>query len=85
MFSPCYGSPFMPRAVKEYSKLLMNKIHANDCNVYLINTGMDSTGTRYDLEYTRRCVREAIEYGCRDKSKEVLNILEYLITNSSVQ
>ena len=29
LFSPCYGSPFMPRAVKEYSDLLMQKIQTN--------------------------------------------------------
>lgn len=85
LFSPCYGSPFMPRAVQEYSKLLMNKIHANNCNVYLINTGMNSTGERYDLEYTRHCVKSAIEFSAKDMSKEVLSILEDLIANSSLQ
>ena len=79
LFSPCYGSPFMPRAVKEYSDLLMNKIHANDCNVYLVNTGMDKEGKRFPLDFTRNCVKGAIRRGYQDNSKEVLETLERLI------
>ena len=79
LFSPCYGSPFMPRAVKEYSDLLMNKIHANDCNVYLVNTGMDKEGRRFPLDFTRNCVKGAIRRGYQDNSKEVLETLERLL------
>jgi len=79
LFSPCYGSPFMPRPIKEYSDLLMSKISDNKCNVYLINTGMDKAGQRYPLYFTRNCVRNAINRGCEDNSKNVLNILESLI------
>lgn len=81
-FSPCYGSPFMPRRIKEYSDLLMQKIHANDCNVYLINTGMDKAGKRYPLEYTRNCVKNAIIRGAQDNSKQCLEILENLLNDS---
>ena len=35
-FSPCYGSPFMPRKVSEYSNMLMKKIDSVGANVYLI-------------------------------------------------
>ena len=80
LFSPCYGSPFMPRAVKVYSELLMNKIHANECNVYLINTGMDRDGYRFDLEFTRGCVKDAIKEGAPDNSDACLEILEELIS-----
>ena len=79
LFSPCYGSPFMPRAVKEYSDLLMNKIHANDCNVYLVNTGMDKEGKRFPLDFTRNCVKDAIVTGRADNSEQVLQTLERLI------
>jgi len=79
LFSPCYGSPFMPRAVKEYSDLLIQKIHANNCNVYLINTGMDSDGERFSLDFTRECVKMAIEQGAPDNSDACLEILEELI------
>ena len=80
LFSPCYGSPFMPRAVKVYSDLLMDKIDANDCNVYLINTGMDRDGYRFGLEFTRNCVKDAIKEGAPDNSDACLEILEELIS-----
>lgn len=79
LFSPCYGSPFMPRAVKEYSDLLIQKVHANDCNVYLINTGMDRDGVRFPLDFTRECVKMAINEGAPDNSSACLEILEELI------
>ena len=61
VFSPCYGSPFMPRPVHEYSNLLMEKIHEHRCNVYLVNTGMNSDGKRYPLDFTRNCIKGAID------------------------
>ena len=60
ILSPCYGSPFMPLAVKVYSDLLMQKIQDNNCNVFLVNTGMNADGERFDLDYTRQCVLDAI-------------------------
>ena len=79
--SPCYGSPFMPRAVKDYSDLLMKRIEEHNCNVFLVNTGMDHTGKRFDLGYTRRCVKEAIVSNTPsiDTSDEVSQILKECI------
>ena len=76
--SPCYGSPFMPLSVKAYSDLLMQRVEDNNCNVFLVNTGMDTTGKRFALEYTRKCVRDAIDSNTPsvDSSKEVSDILE---------
>ena len=79
LFSPCYGSPFMPRLVKEYSDLLMKKVEEHDCNVFLINTGMDKDGKRFSLEYTRRCIKFVIENEIEDKSEEILNKLLTLL------
>jgi len=79
LFSPCYGSPFMPRAVSVYSDLLMQKIEANKCNVYLINTGMESSGVRFALDFTRDCVKTAINGTIADNSETVLETLEELI------
>jgi ATP-dependent phosphoenolpyruvate carboxykinase len=59
-FSPCYGSPFMPRPIKEYSNLLMKKIKENKCNVFLVNTGIHSSGKRFALELTRNIIKIAI-------------------------
>ena len=80
-FSPCYGSPFMPRKVKEYSDMLMKKIKKHSCNVFLVNTGMDKNGKRFDLEFTRNTIKQAIltEYPLEDDSEKVLKKLENLI------
>ena len=79
IFSPCYGSPFMPRRVNVYSDMLMKKIKENNVNVYLINTGMDKYGKRFDLSFTRQCIKNAIKGNTKDKSKEVYDILEGLL------
>ena len=79
LFSPCYGSPFMPRDVSVYSDMLMQKIEQHKVNVYLVNTGMDEEGNRFALDYTRQCVKDAIIKGQADNSKNVLNILEGLL------
>ena len=79
-FSPCYGSPFMPRPVSVYSDMLMKRIDDTGANVYLVNTGMDETGTRYPLEYTRKCIQDAIMFGCEDNSKEILDKLLILLS-----
>ena len=78
-FSPCYGSPFMPQKVSVYSDMLMEKIAQNIARVFLINTGMDGVGKRYPLEYTRKCIKTAMDLYVADESKSVLNILESLL------
>ncbi len=80
--SPCYGSPFMPRAVKEYSDLLMKNIEQHESNVFLVNTGMNpDTGERFPLEFTRNTIKKAIltEYPLKDTSEQVLQTLEQII------
>tara|TARA_X000001036_G_scaffold436354_1_gene479337 strand:- start:928 stop:2127 length:1200 start_codon:yes stop_codon:yes gene_type:complete len=80
--SPCYGSPFMPRAVKEYSDLLMKNIEQHESNVFLVNTGMNpETGERFPLDFTRNTIKKAIltEYPLKDTSEEVLQTLEQVI------
>ena len=78
-FSPCYGSPFMPRKIELYSNMLMEKIEKTNANVYLINTGMDKDGKRFPLEFTRDCVKNAMRTDVDDNSKEVLGILKELL------
>ena len=78
-FSPCYGSPFMPRKIELYTNMLMKKIEDTDANVYLINTGMDKNGKRFPLEFTRDCVKNAMRGGAEDNSKVVSDILEDLL------
>ena len=57
----------------------MKKIEKHNCNVYLINTGMDSSGKRYPLEFTRNCVKSAIDLDAEDISEEILNKLLTLL------
>ena len=61
VYSPCYGSPFMPLPVNTYSDLLMDRISILQSNVYLVNTGMNREGKRFALEYTRNCIKRAID------------------------
>ena len=80
--SPCYGSPFMPRKVEEYSDLLMKNIEQHESNVFLVNTGMNpDTGERFPLEFTRNTIKKAIltEYPLKDTSEQVLQTLEQVI------
>ena len=81
-FSPCYGSPFMPREVKVYSDMLMEKVNHHNSNVFLVNTGMNpETGKRFALDFTRNTIKQAIltEYPLQDTSDTVLNKLEEII------
>tara|TARA_A100001011_G_C14207937_1_gene798641 strand:- start:143 stop:1336 length:1194 start_codon:yes stop_codon:yes gene_type:complete len=80
-FSPCYGSPFMPRKVNEYSNMLMKKIKKHNCNVFLVNTGMDKNGKRFDLDFTRNTIKQTIltEYPLEDESDKVLKTLEKMM------
>ena len=80
--SPCYGSPFMPRPVKEYSDLLMKNIEKHNSNVFLVNTGMNpETGERFPLDFTRNTIKQSIltEYPLKDTSEKVLKTLEQVI------
>jgi len=79
IFSPCYGSPFMPRSVKTYSDMLMKKIDETGANVFLINTGMNQYGERFPLPFTRHCIRASIEEPQKDSSQKVLKKLLTLI------
>ena len=80
--SPCYGSPFMPRKVKEYSDMLMQKVDQHNCNVFLVNTGMDGNGKRFPLEFTRNCIKQAIDFGTprEDHSKEISQDLKDILS-----
>jgi len=80
--SPCYGSPFMPRPVSVYSELLMKKIDEHKSNVFLVNTGMNPNGKRYDLQFTRNSIKQAIlnEYPLEDSSNKVMPILNDIIS-----
>ncbi len=72
----------MPREVKVYSDMLMEKVNHHNSNVFLVNTGMNpETGKRFALDFTRNTIKQAIltEYPLQDTSDTVLNKLEEII------
>ena len=81
VLSPCYGSPFMPRPVKEYSDMLMQRIEKYGSKVYLVNTGMDHKGHRFSLPFTRMCIKTAMDLEVPDNSEEILNKLLTLLSD----
>ena len=76
VYSPCYGSPFMPLPVKTYSDLLMDRITEEESNVFLVNTGMDKTGNRYPLDQTRAFIKQALSGDYTTKDIEWTNPIQ---------
>jgi len=61
VFSPCFGAPFLPRAIKEYSQMFFNFIKKNNVKVWMINTGLNGNGERYDIKFTRDLINLALD------------------------
>ena len=76
VYSPCYGSPFMPLPVKTYSDLLMDRVIEEESNVFLVNTGMDKTGNRYPLDQTRAFIKQALSGDYTTKDVEWTNPIQ---------
>lgn len=69
-FSPCFGAPFMPLPIKEYSQMFYNFITNNKVKVWMINTGLNGKGKRYDIDFTRNLINSVLTQ-------------DYLLSNSS--
>jgi phosphoenolpyruvate carboxykinase (ATP) len=65
-FSPCFGAPFLVWHPTKYAEMLAEKIHEQDANVWLVNTGWSGgaygTGARIRLKFTRAMI-DAIHTG----------------------
>jgi phosphoenolpyruvate carboxykinase (ATP) len=59
-FSACFGAPFLPLKPEFYAGLLKDKIHNNQCDVWMINTGWTgggyNEGKRIELPFTRAMI-----------------------------
>jgi phosphoenolpyruvate carboxykinase (ATP) len=63
-FSTCFGAPFMPLHPTVYARLLADKVHQHNVQLWMINTGWTGgpygEGHRMELGYTRRIVNAAL-------------------------
>jgi len=64
-FSACFGAPFLPLHPGKYAAMLGKKMHENNANVWLVNTGWTGgpygVGRRMKLSYTRAMITAALE------------------------
>ena len=74
VFSACFGAPFMPLHPAKYAERLKSKMHGQEINVWLINTGWSGgsygVGSRIPLKYTRIMIENAIN-GSLENAKHV--------------
>ena len=73
VYSPCFGSPFMPLPVKIYSDMLMDRVIEEESNVYLVNTGMNKNGDRFPLNETREAIKKVLNYDVETREIEWTN------------
>ncbi|MBM0637390.1 phosphoenolpyruvate carboxykinase (ATP) [Campylobacter sp. VicNov18] len=80
-FSACFGEPFMPLHPTVYARLLGEKIHKHNVNVYLVNTGWSGgsygVGKRMSIQVTRACINAILDGSisqCEFENFEVFNL-----------
>jgi phosphoenolpyruvate carboxykinase (ATP) len=61
-FSPCFGNPFLPRKISDYTNLFREKLmEFSDVKVWLVNTGFDKDYNRFSLSQTRGVINGVID------------------------
>jgi len=68
VFSPCFGNPFLPRKVSDYSDLFREKLTKSPTvRVWLVNTGFDKNYKRFSLSQTREIINGIIDRDYDDR------------------
>ena len=76
-FSPCFGDPFLPRKIDDYTGMFEQKLRENpNVKVWLVNTGFDSEYNRFSLSQTRGVINGVID---RDYDEDYIEYNELLI------
>lgn len=83
-FSPCFGEPFFPRKLKDYSNLLIKRLKESNASVYLINTGWQGGsygkgGERFSIATTRQIIKAAVTGATEHADYETLPGFNLLI------
>lgn len=69
-FSPCFGDPFLPRKISDYTNMFREKIEDNEkVKVWLVNTGFDKNYKRFSISQTRGVINGVID---RDYDEEYI-------------
>ena len=76
-FSPCFGDPFLPRKIEDYTNMFEEKLRENsNVKVWLVNTGFDKHYNRFSLSQTRGVINGVID---RDYDEDYIEYNELLI------
>jgi phosphoenolpyruvate carboxykinase (ATP) len=76
-FSPCFGDPFLPRKIEDYTNIFEQKLRENPrVKVWLVNTGFDKHYNRFSLSQTRGVINGVID---RDYEEDYIEYNELLI------
>ncbi len=76
-FSPCFGDPFLPRKISDYTDMFRERIGDNKkVKVWLVNTGFDKNYNRFSLKQTRGVINGVID---RDYEEEYIDYNELKI------
>jgi len=61
-FSPCFGDPFLPRRIDDYTSMFEQKLQDSpNVKVWLVNTGFDNEYNRFSLSQTRGVINGVID------------------------
>jgi phosphoenolpyruvate carboxykinase (ATP) len=59
-FSTCFAKPFLPLPPKCYGEMLRSKLERHRVPVWLVNTGLNGSGSRIKLAHTRALLTAAL-------------------------